>query len=985
MEKRVESRRTKIQSRQRVIFILFFISGATGLIYEVVWSKYLALLFGSTIQAQTVVLGIFMLGLALGSRWFGKESIGLKNPLLVYGGIEVAIGAWGFFFYLFYGGAEFLFVKIGSSVLERPFLLLLLKILLSAGLLLPPTLLMGGTLPVLAEWLKRRERGEAGRGSAWFYAMNTFGAVVGAGLTGFFLVALRGLGWTLWFAGMLNTLVGLTVILLVRQMARRPEVGGEKRVLQKKKPNLFKADIPTIGFFLVALTGGVSMGLEVLASRALALVFGASLQAFAVVLMAFILGIGMGSVIVASRRGKMKRNLELVSVGLLLGGATALLLFVQEIEGLATFFHRASAGLARNEIGYRYHLALSCLISLVVIGLPAGMLGSILPLWMREAGESESGLGRQVGRLLFWNTLGSVSGVMLTGFVLMPVLGLRGAFGGMAVALGATALWISWRRRSISRVLASAILLIALGAVLTRQGENWRIAMSSGVFRMRNMAANLDVTAFRKQYARLLFYEDAADATVSVEQEGEKGPDDPKHQLALRINGKVDASSRGDLSTQYLLGHLPMLARPESSDVFVFGYGSGVTAGAVLGHPIKRLTIAENCEPVLKASRYFEPWNRGALKDPRTRVFREDARTVLLLGREKYDVIVSEPSNPWTAGIGSVFSQEFYEIAANHLKEGGIMVQWFHIYEINDDITAMVLRTFGSVFPYVEIWDASDGDIILLGSNRPWKSNPEIYRKGYARELPRKDLTEIGLPRPEMLWLRQIASQRTAFAIPGSGVVQSDEYPVLEYEAPKTFFMELNSEMINSFDERTWQLPLATAARREVMRSLGNEGIWTVFHEYHSMNGILNREIALGLNEPEKFLSQNWVKDLNLMPFGFCQPPGGKITSRSFSGLSEGLKKLVQAVIAMQLNPSDWRRQSQVMRETLISGNAMTPMEAMKWSPTFLLSFAVRAAIQAGDLDEAHNLVQFGLQFDKGSPQMHYFRRIIQREKDGVR
>src|SRR5205085_109319 len=162
----------------------------------------------------------------------------------------------------------------------------------------------------------------------------------------------------------------------------------------------------------------------------------------------------------------------------------------------------------------------------------------------------------------------------------------------------------------------------------------------------------------------------------------------------LRVNGKPDASSYGDLATQYLLAHLPMMARPAGKDVFVLGLGSGITAGALLGYPLDHLVVAENCEPVLRAARHFDQWNRGVVTNSLTRFWNEDARTVLKLSPQNYDVIISEPSNPWMAGVGSVFSREFYELAAHRLKPGGIMTQWFHLYEMHDGIVLLVLRTF---------------------------------------------------------------------------------------------------------------------------------------------------------------------------------------------------------------------------------------------------------------------------------------------------
>ena len=292
-----------------------------------------------------------------------------------------------------------------------------------------------------------------------------------------------------------------------------------------------------------------------------------------------------------------------------------------------------------------------------------------------------------------------------------------------------------------------------------------------------------------------------------------------------------------DLSTQLLVAHLPMLARPGAKDVFIFGLGSGISAGALLSYPVERITVAENCEPVIRASRWFTNWNRSVLDDPRVHLWHEDARTVLKLNPRLYDVIIAEPSNPWTVGIGSVFSREFYEIAASRLKPGGIMAQWFHVYEMHDGIVSLVLRTFSSVFPYVEIWDPGGGDIVMLGSLQPWQTGPEVFRQSFGFAGVRSDLASIGIHSPEALLARQLASQRTAFAIAGDGPVQSDLFPVLEYAAPRAFYVGINAKMFERFDERTRQQAVAPPDKLTTLHSLTVADVRSDFFRFPRSTG----------------------------------------------------------------------------------------------------------------------------------------------------
>jgi hypothetical protein len=281
-----------------------------------------------------------------------------------------------------------------------------------------------------------------------------------------------------------------------------------------------------------------------------------------------------------------------------------------------------------------------------------------------------------------------------------------------------------------------------------------------------------------------------------------------------------------------------MLAKPDAQDVFVLGLGSGVTAGAVLPYPVKRIVIAENCRPVIGAAELFDSWNRGVLHDPRTRVWLEDARTVLKLRPQLYDVIITEPSNPWTAGVGSVFSREFYTLAARRLKPGGLVCQWFHAYEMNDDLLKLVFRTFGSVFPYMEVWDVRN-DIIILGSKEPWRTGPDVFRKGFAIERVRDDMEMININSPEALMARQLASQRTGFAIAGEGPIQSDLFPLLEYAAPRAFFIGTGTRVLEQYDERTRQQLLAPAEKRAVLHALPLDKVNYVFSDFLTLNGEL--------------------------------------------------------------------------------------------------------------------------------------------------
>jgi predicted membrane-bound spermidine synthase len=815
------------QNYGSLVLVLFFCSGATALVYEVIWSKFLSQMFGSTIYAQTVVLAVFMGGLALGNKLFGRWADKLQKPVHAYGYLEILIGLYAFFFPALDILADRIFVNVGSGIAQKTFLLLAFKGVLSAALLLGPTILMGGTLPLMAAWLQHFTI-DAGRCSARFYSVNSLGAVAGSGLAGFWLVQNLGMVSSLQMTAMVNLLIGAAAIGISSRFQREASVTTP--VSTQKSDATLPETLKWAGF-IVALTGAVSMGLEVLASRSLAMIFGSSLQSFAVVLMAFILGIGLGSAWIASPRRRDYASEKIIVLALCVAAAWVTLL-VFNIERWVDVYRIVRTGLGRTAVGYTFHELVTAGMSLVIFGLPAACIGSVLPLMIRVVSQKSPALGMKVGALLTWNTLGAVIGTLLTGFVLMPLLGVRNGFAVLALILTVAALVFAQRSQwRMGMAFAAGVIVFTL-SLFAFGGDDWRYVISSGAFRSRELEFNPELMAMRKQSNKLIFYEDGPDATVSVEEARKSS----NPERGMRVNGKPDASSRSDLSTQLLVSHLPMLAKPGSKDVFIFGLGSGISAGALLAYPVDRITVAENCEPVIKASQYFTNWNRSVLSDPRVHLWREDARTVLKLDPQNYDVIIAQPSNPWTVGIGSVFSQEFYKISASRLKPGGIMAQWFHVYEMHDGIVELVLRTFCSVFPYVEIWDPGSGDVVMLGSMQPWQSSPDIFRQSFTLAGVKSDLAVIGIQSPEALLARQLASQRTAFAIAEEGPIQSDLFPILEYAAPRAFYVGINAKLFENYDERTRQQQMAPEAKRTILRSLSKSETLSVFVPFSSVN-----------------------------------------------------------------------------------------------------------------------------------------------------
>jgi len=750
---------------------------------------------------------------------------------------------------------------------------------------------------------------------------------------------------------LVNALVGACAIGLGRRNSQPGAAPASTQAVVQ-----LKGSAPLLQWtsLLVAMTGGISMGLEVLASRALSLIFGSSLQAFALVLIAFILGIGIGSSLVSSSWWQRKVSPKVTPL-LLIAAAAWILTLIFKIESWVEFYRWAKTGLAHSEVGYFYHQGLTVFVGLVVLGIPAALIGAVLPLMIQTA-SAEQKLGARIGRLLTWNTTGAVVGVLVTGFVLMPKLGLRNAFAILAFGLCATALVYATLRRERMATVCSGVVTFGAIFVLIAGNQDWQIVLSSGAFRSRDTVYDPTIMQQRRNLMKLLYYKDAPDATVTVERSARSG------QYFLRVNGKTDASSRGDFSTQVLCAHLPLMTRPDAKDVFILGLGSGITSGAALAHPIANLVVAENCQPVIEAAKFFEPFNNGALTDSRARLVPEDARTVLKLSPQQYDVIISQPSNPWTAGIGSVFSREYYEVASSRLKEQGLMVQWFHVYEIHDGIVSMVIRTFGQVFPHFEIWDTASGDIILLGAKQPWTPNLDAWRQVYQRPIVREQLESIGLGTPEQLLTRQLASQRTAFAIAGAGAVQSDYFPVLEYEAPQAFYIGKQAAILRNYDERTVQNILLTEAKRYALSSLDDTALRAAFAEFPSVNPDLMKVLVARLNT-------NTSASTTIGISSVFRPDGQQPTGST----NDSPAQQIEFAIARLRDPGTRQAAAQQVRQLLQS-----PQDGL---PTAQLTArAARETLASGDYAATRALIEIGLGAGTNDEQLNYLNRILERE-----
>ncbi len=806
----------KKQTLYGMIALLFIVSGATGLMYQVVWFKYLSLFLGNTTYAQTVVLATFMGGLAIGAALWGRRADASGRPLFLYGVLEIVIGLYCLLYPTLLDWFKSAFTGIVFS-LQLPSdspEVLILKLVMSLLTLLFPTILMGGTLPILARFISERME-DAGRNVATLYFLNSFGAVVGSLLAGFSFIPLVGLSVTVYTAAVVNILIGAVALLLVRTEIRLPSEEESRHSRSDSGTQSAGADSPgghfftprqvTMALVVAGLSGLASMIYEVTWVRLMIPVLGSSTYSYSLMLVAFISGITVGSWLVSNLFRKIKNLFGFLAICQL--GVGVSMAFTLPLYGTIPYiFWQVGHMLSRTAGAYPVYLVSQFLFSFLIMFIPTIFLGMTLPVASRIAVRSIAVLGRSVGNVFSVNTIGTVIGAVGAGLVLIPTIGVRHAMElamVLNIALGVVVVLLDGGRRTVRRMSIVGFCGIIVIGYFSLSSDWNRSVMLSGTFRSiaRNLQPPSSYAEFRQRNERVkvLYYKEGTAMTVGViEGRGILGV-----QNILMLNGKADASSKVDLPTQVLLGQVPMLLHPQADTALVIGYGSGVTVGSMLTHPTKQIECIEISPEVIEASVHFEGVNNRPLQDPRVRIVIDDALSFLKLSSTRYDVIVSEPSNPWIAGVGNLYTAEFFRECRNRLRPGGLMVQWVQLYETNDEIFKMIVRTYQSAFPNVSVWQSLIGDVLLVGSVDPQVPDEEMLQQKLAEGPVRQDLQRINVSDVATLYSLRMLSQERLREYADQGSLNTEQLPLLEYWAPRALFLNEGSMKVHRFDERT--------------------------------------------------------------------------------------------------------------------------------------------------------------------------------------
>jgi len=762
---------------------LFFASGFVGLVYETLWFSYCARVFGNSTYAIGTVVAVFMAGLAIGSRVFGPQADRAASGVRLYAWLEAGVLVGALLVPLLLMIAKPLTSTIAQSSASSV-VPVTIRLLVLVCVLLPPTICMGGTLPALARHAATLNP-NAGRSFSLLYSINTLGAVAGCLLAGFVLLPAYGEQPSLAVALALNAAVILCALWCAKVFPPRAQPASEPEKT-KAHDGAAMGDPVARRWLLYAglvLAGSASMACEVGWTRVMALLLGSSVYAFTALLSVFLVSLGLGALLAAWLLGIYRARIAWLAI-LQATIAAVLVLTVPIYDRLAFYVSLLNQGLLGH---FPQILMLNFVVCVCIVLVPGLMIGMAIPVAV-AAVRRDKGIGMHSGVIYAANTAGNIAGALAASFLLVPWLGVRHALVAAAVMNSAAAVMLAW---CVVWPLSRRIGLCALCALMLVWGlvaRPWnQLSMMAGLYMYGPSILRSD--------AQIRFQKDGVSCNVTVTESG--------GVRQLRVNGKVDAATKVDMPTQLMLAHVPMLLNPGAQRVFVLGLGSGVTLGGVCRYNVNRIDCAEIERRVLEALPLFSAVNNKPLNDPRVRVFLDDGRNVLRHSRGTYDVIISEPSNPWISGIADLFTRECFEDYRDTLATNGVMCQWLQCYNLQLDDYLMIARTFASVFPYHAIYSITPADTLLIGSQSQLIPRFQHMQQliGLNSDLCKDLVDYCHEPFAGGLFIRYFAVEGEDYdrLCAGSTRILRQAHNTLEYSAARALFTDVNTSASNFF------------------------------------------------------------------------------------------------------------------------------------------------------------------------------------------
>jgi spermidine synthase len=735
-----------------LLTVLFFFSGACALVYQVMWLRLLALVFGVTVYAASTVLASFMGGLALGSFAAGRVAGRLRSPLRAFGVLEIGIGLSAFATPLILEGVKNAWVALAPSLPSSLVFITTARFAAAFIVLIVPTTLMGATLPVVMRSALVNDASIGGR-IGLLYAVNTAGAIAGALGAGFYFVSELGMARSFQIAALTNAAIGLTALALSYRFAPRPEPSAVAPLPGDVSAAADELTGPQRRAVLITfvLSGLMSLALEIVWFRMLVILLRPTAYAFTIMLAAVLAGIALGSALAAPLLRRRRHWLAVLTV-VQLAISLAALLSLNTLHGMSDVTGWAVPAL--TAFGIDEYLAPILVASMLAMLPTTILLGFAFPiglaLWTGHVHDS----ARRIGVFYSLNVFGAIAGSILGGFVLLPILGSRGSLIATAALALASSLLLAVRQWRTAPNFAGFMAIVG------------PVAFVMCAINMVDPFALAAETAHRGE--RVLWREEGVQTTVAIHERTHGRP-----ERVMYLDGMHQASDSPTMAfVHHNIGATPMLLHPRPRQALVVGLGGGATAGAVARFPGVEVDVVELSKDVVGGAAFFSHINFDLLQRPTVHLRVDDGRNYLLTTRRKYDVITADIILPRHAGAGALYSREYFQLVRNALAEGGVALQWNGAP--TDTAYRLILRTFVSVFPNTTLW--GDGTL-MLGSVEPFT----ISRRGYDERRAAGDFRGWFDWDFDTLIRNYVAGPPDVAAWVGDGTIITDDRPVIEY------------------------------------------------------------------------------------------------------------------------------------------------------------------------------------------------------------
>jgi spermidine synthase len=775
------------------IYSFVFLTGAAGLIYQVTWQKYLSRLLGSDSVATAIILATFLGGLSIGYYFCGKLTTRIKRHFVGYALLEGIIGAWCLLFPHLFKFLDFLTKHWSFS---PPLLIICQGILCSVLLMGVPTVCMGGTIPFLTRGISKNIA-EATRVHALVYAVNTFGAFVGTLLAGFYLIPNYGLPETMVKTSFLN-LGTFFFFLISPKFLNQPELSKKsKEYIEKMMPEP-SSDIarfpPLLLYSIAFLSGFYVMSLENVLIRITNLSLGSSSYSFTIIVSVFILSIAAGSFVIG---GLKQIPRWLLYVNQMLISIFLLIVFIT-LDQWPYWAHLIRISFQSNIAGFwGYYLHVFLGLACILI-LPIGLMGATVPIIFHELKRDLPKVGQYSGMIFSWNTAGNLIGSLIGGIVLYYVFNNREVFL-TATFLAALSAGLAGWHLSKKFIVSTALLFFIIGFMGLSSSFYKPKNFTTGTFRLRtplpfSFSNSKNFFKTLNEGFEVKYYNDGPTATVAVTQDRKKFPLFNKKSMALFINGKSDSSTIGDIYTLKLLAHIPALLAEKRNNIMVVGLGTGVTVGELTLYPdVKRIDVAEISPSVVKALPYFKDFTHSVHKDPRVHILMGDAFRIIGRSKKKWNIVISEPSNPWVTGVDSLFTREFYHLVKEHLSANGVMMQWAHTIVASSGMIEMILNTVHQEFKFSHVF-LGGSDLLIMASNQPISCSNLIQAEVILKnnKKVKQSLQEINASSLASILIKERWTSSYITDYFSNSDIQTLDFPKLHYLAGKDFFIGKN-------------------------------------------------------------------------------------------------------------------------------------------------------------------------------------------------